>query len=304
MRIAITGGTGFLAKRIAKVAERSGETGILLPRKDPADDSLACDITDYEQSLATLSSVSPNVIIHCAAYGVDHRMQDFVRADQVNISGALNVARISSELSCRYVHVGTAYEYESKPEPLREDSALGSTALYGASKLAGWMLVRAFANAHDLDWVTVRPFGMFGPGENPNKLIPSVITACVRGAPLELSRGHQVRDYLFVDDVAERILALATAERATFPRSGVFNLCSGRARTIRGFVEEIACLFGGLELMNFGSLEARTSEPDSYVGDGGAFAAWCAQNQRMEYLRETPLIDALGQVRRALEVEP
>jgi nucleoside-diphosphate-sugar epimerase len=85
------------------------------------------------------------------------------------------------------------------------------------------------------------------------------------GVPARLTGGEQVRDLLYVDDVADALITMGTA--AAWPNS-VYNVCSGKAVSIREVGETAARVIGGpADLLRFGALPYRPDEEMWIVGD-------------------------------------
>jgi nucleoside-diphosphate-sugar epimerase len=97
----------------------------------------------------------------------------------------------------------------------------------------------------ELAWARV--FHLFGPGEHPSRLVPTVAAALARGEPVDVTAGEQVRDYMHVADVASGIASLAKPGAA-----GVYNVCSGTARPLRELLLAIGQLRGRAELIRLG----------------------------------------------------
>jgi nucleoside-diphosphate-sugar epimerase len=104
---------------------------------------------------------------------------------------------------------------------------------YGASKLAGAALV----GASGAEAVHLRLFSVYGPGEDPARLVPSLVDAALAGRTLELSPGEQVRDFVHVEDVVDAILAAAFAPELTEP---VLNVGTGVQTTVRDVAALVA----------------------------------------------------------------
>lgn len=313
MRIFVSGASGFLGAWVVRQArERAHEVSIGLregsdrSRLDrllraqgaigPLPRPIQLDLGDVDRT--ELSGDDCDAIVHCAAYGVDYRQQDELQAVRVNVEGTLRLLRLARERGIpRFIHIGTSYEYGDGARPLGEDAPLHPSGVYGASKAAASLLLQQVWSGPNMpEVVVVRPFGMFGPGEGPHKLVPQVVRACLHGEPLALSAGHEERDYLYVGDVARCIVALCELEPSRLPVRQVLNLCSGEPVTIRQLVEQIARPLGGLELMRFG---ARASRPDAaprIVGDPSRWRAFCRAAERPELAELTAMaqvVDAL-----------
>ncbi len=81
----------------------------------------------------------------------------------------------------------------------------------------------------------IRIFSLYGPRDNPDYMIPSLVEKLLRGEKPSLTAGEQLWDYLYVQDAAEAIVSVGQTAGA----EGVFNLGSGRVETIRQTVEQL-----------------------------------------------------------------
>lgn len=101
------------------------------------------DVTNEAAVRTTLFEVKPDWVINASAYtAVDKAESDSVAAYSVNAVGPEILARYSNELGARLIHISTDYVYSGEGSaPLTEDDAVGPTGVYGASKLAGELLV-------------------------------------------------------------------------------------------------------------------------------------------------------------------
>jgi nucleoside-diphosphate-sugar epimerase len=264
--ILVTGARGFLGSNIVALARANGRDVVAAYRgatRSPDAPLDVCDAAGVEEIFAT---VEPSLVIHCASYGVNYADQDPELALAVNVHGPLRVLTAAARHEVmRFVHVGSCFEYGSQSGKITEEAPLNPTAIYGATKAAASLLMRERARALGVPLLVVRPFGMWGPGEAMYRLIPQVIKACVNGCPLQLTACEVVRDYTYVEDMADRILALALSpdlEPATTVNAG-----SGQGIVLRDFVLSIARMMKGERLMHFGELQNRPTEMASLVAD-------------------------------------
>ena len=108
------------------------------------------DVTNEAAVRTTLSEVKPDWVINASAYtAVDKAESDSVAAYAVNAVGPEILARYSNELAAKLIHISTDYVYPGEGSvPLIEDDAVGPTGVYGASKLAGELLVSRACKEH------------------------------------------------------------------------------------------------------------------------------------------------------------
>ena len=112
----------------------------------------------------------------------------------------------------RAIVFGSGFEYAPTRLPLDENSPIGPTTLYGATKAAAHLIAAYFRGIASLDVCVARPFSLYGPRERPTRFVPYVITSALGGRPIEMSTGKQTRDYLYVGDLADGLVRLAGHE--------------------------------------------------------------------------------------------
>jgi nucleoside-diphosphate-sugar epimerase len=157
----------------------------------------------------------------------------------------------------RLVHAGSAAEYGCVDGPVTESSLGAPVGMYGGSKLAGTFALEQVRRNTGLRAATVRLFTIYGPGERPVRLLPSLIAAAQSRTVLPLTPGQQRRDFTYVGDVAEGLLRIGLLRSAP----PVINLATGRLTAVREFVE---CAAELLDLrpkqLQFGALPEREDE--------------------------------------------
>lgn len=135
-----------------------------------------------------------------------------------NIVGGLNVlqaCRESDELA-RLVHVSTSETYGTAQHlPIGEDHPLVGQSPYAASKIAADKMAESFHRSFGLPVVTARPFNTYGPRQTARAVIPTIASQLLSGAEvLKLGALTPMRDFNFVTDIAEGMIALALAKDA------------------------------------------------------------------------------------------
>jgi len=143
---------------------------------------------------------------------------------------------LAAEAGCKtFVALGSQAEYGPQNRLLRESDPTEPTSTYGVAKLCALQASRHLARQMGMRFAWIRIFSLYGPRDNPDYMIPSLIEKLLRGEKPSLTSGEQLWDYLYVQDAAEAIAAVAQTTGA----EGVFNLGSGRTETIRQTVRQI-----------------------------------------------------------------
>lgn len=245
MRLLVTGGAGFLGAAVVTAAVRSGwSVGVLARQAEPTrlngvTDAIRLhqvDLADREDVRAVLAREAPDVVVHSAWAGLNRASRS--SSDQVtaNLLPTLRLVEDAAAAGAsKFIGIGSQAEYGLVDRRMSEEDKPAPNSFYGAAKLAALHLGTAAAAHTDMAFAWLRLFAAYGPQDNPNWLIPSVIEQMLKGGSPQLTSGTQRWDYLYIDDAADGVLAVANAPCAT----GVFNLSSGRAETVRSVVETL-----------------------------------------------------------------
>ena len=273
--VMVTGASGYVGRAVAAGFAALG-CEVLVPvrpgRNVPAFANLR-SIDLPSGSLADvpdlLSIFKPELLVHCAAYGVQPGDRDPVAMFEVNTKATIDLG-IAATRHCRaLILTGSVSEYAlgGTPCPLREDSPLETQRIYGASKAAGVVSGLAIAANAGLPALALRLFNVFGPGEAPHRLIPSLTSRLRRGERVALSPGGQLRDFVFIDDIVDAYIA-AAARLCAGAVNGALNICTGRPVCVRDLATRVAARYGcDTSLLGFGDLAYR---PDDVMEVYGA----------------------------------
>ena len=222
------------------------------------------DLRDFDRVRNLIAEIRPTVTFNLAGYGVDRAERDEFTAHQINsrlvevICGAIASIKNPGWHGQDVINVGTALEYGAIGGTLSENSIPNPTTLYGKTKLSGTNLLTQACMRMGIKGLTARLFTVYGPGEHPERLLPSLIAAARTGETLQLTAGNQKRDFTFVKDVAEGLLRLGLIE--TIP-GDIVNLSTGTLCSVRQFVEVAATILGIVPgQLCFGAINPRFDE--------------------------------------------
>jgi nucleoside-diphosphate-sugar epimerase len=247
VRLLVIGATGFLGTHVRQRAAAAGLDVVTASRSAPvALTSMRLDLaTDGVPRIAALlAEIKPDVVVNCAG-AISGPPEALAEA---NITGpaALVQAMLVAGSPARLIHLGSAAEYgRGEPGvPVDERSATRPVALYGVTKLAGTRVVEV-GQAAGLNAVILRVFNPVGPGAPasslPGRLAALVSQALASGAPVRVGPLDAVRDFVDARDVADAVLAAATALTLPHP---VVNVGSGHGVSARALVDELLSIAG------------------------------------------------------------
>jgi nucleoside-diphosphate-sugar epimerase len=224
---------------------------------------VACDLDDEPRLASLLRELRPEAVVHLAwftAHGAYWSAPDNLGC----VTSGLSLLRLAAEHGCRrFVGAGTCAEYDWRHALLVERTTpCVPHTLYGAAKLALFLVAERFAQTAGLSLAWARYGFLFGPDEAPGRLVTGAIRALAAGTDFACSAGAQIRDFIHADDAAEATVALLHAGA-----TGPVNIGAGEAMPVRQIVEIVARAVGGPAVPRFGALPTRPDDPPSLVLD-------------------------------------
>jgi UDP-glucose 4-epimerase len=275
-RVIVLGASGFIGQHVTRALHLRG-ADLVLTCREPMDalplllatgdlgDIVGMDLGDLDAVANLIAEECPDCVFNLAGYGVDRAERDPGQATLLNTelveAVCVALARVTRPAMAglrALVHVGSAFEYGPVGGDLDEAGPADPTTEYGRTKLAGTTLVGRYGELGYVDGVTARLFTVYGPGEHPHRLLPSLMAAAREGRPVELTAGQQQRDFTYVEDVAEGLCRLACSRG---DRGEVINLATGRLTSVREFVRIAAAELGlTAEQLRFGAVSTGVDE--------------------------------------------
>ncbi len=274
-RLLVTGAGGFVGAAVVRAALAAGHEPLALVRSASAPRLAGlsvpihiADLSDTDRIAALLVELRPDVVIHSAWEGVGGPLRaGDVQYENIRTSCALADAAIAAGVR-KVVGIGSQAEYGRFDRRITEDDLPYPTMIYGAAKLAASHLVRQRCREAGVDFAWLRLFSVYGPGDNPNWLIPSVTAQITAGQAPRTTLGTQKWDYLHIDDVASGTLAAAVTDA-----TGTYNLSSGSPVAVRAIIEHIRDLANPGLALRFGDMPFGPDQIMHLEGDNSRLIA-------------------------------
>jgi len=287
LRIFITGGSGFIGSHLvarcllegARVAILHPKTHALWRLEDVKEKILVFEgsLTDQEKLRQIVHEFRPQVVLHLAA--LLSRERSLEASDElfnVHVNGTKLLVESLMENSqlTRFVHMGTAEEYGRGEAPFRETQRELPVSPYSLTKLIATKIVEYAAREHGFPAVIVRPSVVYGPAQDFQMFVPSLIRSCLEKKDFDMTSGEQTRDFVFVEDLIEGMLIAA---QAPLDKGEIINLGSGKEIPMKEVAVAVNEMMGSPMRLRFGAIPLRDNEIMRYrldVARAKARLAW------------------------------
>lgn len=271
-RVLLTGASGFIGRQCSTLLLSRGYTVHAVSRTVlevhgdlTGSPGMFChqeDLLSPGVPRRVVQSVKPDYLLHLAWYAIRGRFwqapenRQWVRASMelFEAFAAVGGKRLVTAGSCAEYAVGAG-------ECVEDRTPLAPSTLYGSAKHELRQQLEVLSKLTGLSAAWGRIFYLYGPHENPTRLVPYAICSLLRGEPALCSEGLQMLDFLHARDVASAFVALL-GSRA----QGPINIASGKPLEVRAVLTEIGRQIGRPELIQLGTRPS-TSPPDRWWGN-------------------------------------
>lgn len=256
MRILLTGGTGWLGRKIVVALESLGHDVCLLVRPTSQAESFKQKIVVSENAEKRICEFMPEAIVHaaCVYDRKGTKLDDIVEANFRLPSWLL---RVASEIGCsRFFAIGS-----NLPENL---------SYYTFTKTMLSKVGRMFVEKELLSFTEILPEAFYDKDEPDIRFLPRCIRQMRNNEEVMLPEGHRHRDYMLAADLVDIITFLLDKDFSSVAEL-IQNNCtytrvqvgSGEAPSVRAFMEFIKNLLQSQSKLRYGAIPPRPNEPDS-----------------------------------------
>ena len=262
MRVLVTGGTGFVGANLVRRLLDDGHEVHLIVRPQARTWRLA----GVEGALqlhrgrlgedgivdAACAAVRPEWIFHLAAHGAYSFETDYVAMARTNVVGAAELIAAASRHGCAaLVLSGSSAEYGRRRTSPAETELPAPNNHYAATKAAAsWMATIASADPAACPIVVCRLYSVYGPWEDPRRLMPTLLRHALAGTWPPLADPETMRDFVFTEDAVAALLM--AAHGAADHRGAVYNVGTGAGTSLRELTDTVRRTLGVAHPPEFG----------------------------------------------------
>jgi nucleoside-diphosphate-sugar epimerase len=265
MQVLLIGGTGFIGRHIlARLMELEAKITILslyLPGEYNGSLLNECrclkgDIRD-QKNREIISKTDWDIVINVGGF-INQKTDQ--HTDEEVIAGHFTHVReliaLLPKTIQRFVHAGSAAEYGNNPVPHLEDMRECPLTPYAAAKVACTHYLQMQNRSNGFPIVILRPFFVYGPGQDNTKFLPWLIDQASNNNVIEMTKGDQTRDPIYIADVAEAFIRASIAPNID---GEVINVATGENITIKQIAQTVVDIMGRGKL-NIGAIPYRDGE--------------------------------------------
>jgi nucleoside-diphosphate-sugar epimerase len=249
LRIFLTGGSGFIGSRVARIAVELGHEVTVVTAVNNTAERARCDaltsagikvvIAPLEDSFALARAlVNQEVVIHLAAAQHEAHAGE-IHFHQVNVEGTRRLLELAARAGVkRFVHGSTIGVYGSAAagRVLDEQSSLAPDNPYGKTKAGAEIVLRNFGG--NIEWCIVRISETYGPGD---MRLLKLFRGVQKGRFIILGRGRNEHQLIYVDDLARGLLAACDAPNVN---GETVVLAGAKSVTTNAMVSAISAALG------------------------------------------------------------
>jgi nucleoside-diphosphate-sugar epimerase len=288
----VTGGAGFIGANLVRRLLTEGHDVYVLVR--PASDRwrlaevsgavtiVELDVRNRDDVMRTIQDVRPEWLFHLAAYGNSAHEDSMHRIADVVFGGAANLMDACGRFGCAaFVNAGSSSEYGFKAHPPSETERLEPNSYYAVCKAAATLLGQHHATRTAMRVVTLRLYSVYGPWEDPARLIPTLI---VRGLAQEwppLVDPTTAHDFIYVDDVVDAFLTAAASARSGW----IYNVGTGIQTSLRQVVEIASRALPVTMMPPWNTMPSRRWDASTWIANPDAIAADLGWTARYDFER-------------------
>ncbi|MCL5072241.1 MAG: NAD-dependent epimerase/dehydratase family protein [Actinobacteria bacterium] len=224
-------------------------------------------LDNLKQIKQAVKRIQPQIIYHLAAHGSYPQQKDSIAMIKTNIFGTANLISALDQISyiC-FINTGSSSEYGFKSKPMKEIDILTPESFYAATKATTTYLCQVFAKSRHKPIITARPFSVYGPYEEPTRLIPTVVKNFILSKPVLLTPKKVRRDFIYIDDFIDFYLQVPRKINRNI-YGEVFNVGTGKQHSNEEIVNIVSKILKKKVIIRKNAYKNRSWDSDYWVAN-------------------------------------
>ena len=274
--ILISGGAGFIGSHFVDSLTQAGISVLALGRKPYSSlsalkqrllskavykqlDMKEIHLIKHDANELMGTDLSQCVFINLAWGGVDRLSDLNINAQMNNVAWSVSALNVAKEIGCKkFVQIGSSIEYGKLKSPQKENKKnLQKTySFYGKAKLLSTRFILSLYKKYNFPATILRLYLVYGPMQDPNRVIPIVIINAIQNKKFDCSDGLQLRDFTYIDDVVEAIIKTLKNKDTS---GQIINIGQGKPVSVKKVINKICKLLNSGR-PQFGKIKFRKDE--------------------------------------------
>ena len=239
-KILIVGGTGFIGYHLAKKCLKKSWQVTSISSKNPKKirflkkvKYIRSDITN-KKLLKKNTNNTYDYVVNLGGY-VDHSNKK--KTFKSHYVGCKNLAQIflKKKISS-FIQIGSSLEYGTSKSPQKECNLKSVRSTYGRAKLLSSNYMINLYKKQKFPSTVIRFYLVYGPKQDINRFIPTIINGCLKNKKFPTSDGSQLRDFLYVDDAVRAIIMCLKNKKS---RGQILNIGTGKPKIIKRVIKVV-----------------------------------------------------------------
>lgn len=259
-KLLVAGGTGFIGYHLAKKAIKKGFLVTSLSSKKPKPHRyiksvryIICNTLNIKLLKKKLNQ-EYDLVVNLSGY-VNH--QEKKKTYLTHYQGCKNLANIFLEKKIKsFIQIGSGMENGNIRSPQKEMEKCKPLTNYALAKYKASLYLLNLFKKKKFPVVILRLYQAYGPKQDFNRLIPTVIKKSIQNKEIPTTLGNQVRDFIFIDDLTEIIFKFFSTKLSS---KRIFNIGTPKPLKIKSVIKKIVQIIGKGK-PNFGKIKLRKGE--------------------------------------------
>jgi nucleoside-diphosphate-sugar epimerase len=275
MKIFLTGGTGFIGSHFLQLALEEGHEVVALCRTQSPKTKINLEnqpiwLNKSFIEVTKMDFSGIDILLHLAAHSANVPYDNLINCIQYNVVEPLVLFQTAYTAEIKhFIAAGSCFEYGKSGERhefIPVCAPLEPTQTYPTSKALSSIAFNQFALENKVNLSYLRIFQVFGEGEEKSRLWPSLKKAALDGGDFKMTHGEQIRDFVYVKDVARKLLDEAKLSLVgVFEKPKFVNIGTGYPQSIKQFSEYWWKKWNARGKLLVGNLNYREGEIMRYV---------------------------------------
>lgn len=262
--IVVHGASSFLGRHFSKRLINDGIPFTILARHYSdikfAENKPGVSVVRYENSLFEIDisflSVTAPTFFEFSWNGVFGSQRNSPEQLSVNIPLIISSIELAHQLNAKHwIGFGSQAEYGNLDKKIIETDPNYPVTLYGKSKLICSKISEELCSTYGINHSWLRLFSVYGPDDNHEWLIQYLIKKMFTNSSIDVTKGEQTWDYLYVEDIVEMLIKLMYSKGC-----GIANLGSGSSFKVKDIILLLKELTSSSSIINFGAIPYRADQ--------------------------------------------